>query len=147
MTLHAEDTQGIGFLLADVSRLLRRNFNRMAQSLGLTQTQWLAIAHLARNQGIRQNQLAEILEVQPISVARLIDRMETAGWVKRSPDPTDRRAFNLYLTDKSEPILKEMRSYATKVRTEALAGLTEKDQQALLKNLSIMRQNLCDKAQ
>ncbi len=147
MTLHAEDTQGIGFLLADVSRLLRRNFNRMAQSLGLTQTQWLAIAHLARNQGIRQNQLAEILEVQPISVARLIDRMETAGWVRRSPDPTDRRALNLYLTDKSEPILKEMRSYATKVRTEALAGLTEKDQQALLKNLSIMRQNLCDKAQ
>ena len=100
--------QNLGFLLHDVARLLRRNFDRRVQTLELTQAQWKVLIYLSRNEGIKQAQLAEFLEVQPISVGRLIDRMEAAEWVVRKPDATDRRAFNLYLTDKAEPILKKM---------------------------------------
>jgi DNA-binding MarR family transcriptional regulator len=80
----------------EVARLLRRNFNRRAQPLGLTQVQWRALARLARNEGMRQVDLAESLELQPMTVARLIDRMEAAGWVQRRPDPGDRRAVQLW---------------------------------------------------
>ena len=90
--------QGVGALLVEVGRLLRRNFNRRAQELGLTQAQWQALAHLSRKQGINQACLADLLEVQPITLARLIDRLAAAGWVERRPDPADRRAQRLYLT-------------------------------------------------
>jgi DNA-binding MarR family transcriptional regulator len=134
--------QSLGFILNDVARLLRRNFNRRVQELGLTQAQWQALAHISRNEGMKQSQLADILEVQPISIGRLIDRMEAAGWVKRRPDSDDRRAFNLYLTGKAEPILKKMQKYGAEVRAQALSGLSEKEQDAMLKNLLIMRKNL-----
>ncbi|MAS87258.1 MAG: MarR family transcriptional regulator [Micavibrio sp.] len=134
--------QNLGFLLHDVARLLRRNFDRRVQTLELTQAQWKVLIYLSRNEGIKQAQLAEFLEVQPISVGRLIDRMEAAEWVVRKPDATDRRAFNLYLTDKAEPILKKMQEYGRDVREEALAGISAKGRDELLKNLAAMRQNL-----
>lgn len=134
--------QSIGFVLNDVARLLRRNFNRSVQDLGLTQTQWQAIAHIARNQGMKQSELAEILEVQPISVGRLIDRMELAGWVERRPDPDDRRATNLYLTARCDPILTKMKKTATAVRARALVGIPEKEQHILMEKLLLMRKNL-----
>lgn len=134
--------QSIGFVLNDVARLLRRNFNRCVQELGLTQAQWQALAHIARKEGMKQSELADILEVQPISVARLIDRMETAGWVERRPDPSDRRATNLHLTDKCDPILSKMKKYATEVRGRALVGIPAKEQQILMDKLLLMRRNL-----
>lgn len=134
--------QSLGFILNDVARLLRRNFNRRIQTLGLTQTQWQALVQIAIRQGMRQSELADILEVQPISVARLIDRMQSAGWVERRPDATDRRAINLYLTDKVEPILKDLKKHALEVRGEALAGISEKEQEMMMKNLLLMRGNL-----
>ncbi len=139
---HQTEWQGLGFVLSDVARLLRRSFNRRVQELNLTQVQWRAIAQISRNPGLRQNQLAEILEVQPISVARLIDRMEAAGWVKRRADRLDRRAINLYLTAKVAPILKKMEKHAAALRQEALAGLSEKERETMLNNLLIMRRNL-----
>jgi MarR family transcriptional regulator for hemolysin len=150
---HAQDSemaesynpdQSIGFVLNDVARLLRRNFNRCVQDLGLTQTQWQALAHIARKQGMKQSQLADILEVQPISVARLIDRMEAAGWVERHPDPDDRRATNLYLTDKCDPILNKMKKYASEVRARALADIPAKEQQFVMEKLLLMRKNLAE---
>lgn len=133
-----------GFLLNDVARLLRRNFNRRVQDLELTQAQWQALFHISRNPAIKQSQLADILEVTPISVARLIDRMEAAGWVERIRDPGDRRAFNLHLTAKAEPILKKLQKHATDLRALMLDGIPEKDQDDMLKNLAIMRHNLCE---
>ena len=103
---------GIGFLIADVSRLLRRDFDRRVRSLSLTQVQWRAIAQLLREDGIRQAVLADRLEVAPITLGRLIDRLEVAGWVRRESDPGDRRACLLYLTRKAEPVLDEMRARA-----------------------------------
>lgn len=134
--------QSLGFVLNDVARLMRRNFNRRVQELELTQAQWQALIHISRNQGMKQSQLADILEVQPISVGRLIDRMEAAGWVERRPDPADRRAINLYLTDKAEPILTKMQKHGSVLRAQALGGVSEKEQEIVLRVLLTMRKNL-----
>ena len=132
----------LGFLVSDVARLIRRNFNRRVQHLGLTQAQWQVLAHLARNEGMRQIQLADTLEMQPISVARIIDRMAAAGWVERRPDPSDRRAFNLYLTPKANPILEGMWQQGEETRTQALDGIPPEQQELLLSALLRMRENL-----
>ena len=132
----------LGFMLSDVARLMRRNFNRRVQALGLTQAQWMLLARIARHEGSRQAQLAEILEMQPISVARLIDRMEASGWVERRKDPTDRRAVNLYLTKKAEPILDELWDRADETQTIALAGLSTTARSELTKALETIRENL-----
>src|SRR5688572_2340747 len=94
--------RSLGVLIGDVARALRRNFDRRLQSLGLTQAQWRAIVHVKRMEGMSQVALADCLEAQPITVARLIDRMESAGWIERRSDPLDRRAVRLYLTTKSQ---------------------------------------------
>lgn len=140
--LRMKPQESFGFLVHDVSRLMRRHFNRRVQDLGLTQAQWQILARLTFMEGARQSQIADVLEMQPISVARLIDRMEIAGWVERRPDPDDRRAVNLYLTDKVEPILEEMWSRAAEVRALAVSGLSKPDQETLLKILQKMRGNL-----
>lgn len=132
----------LGFIISDVSRLIRRNFNRRVQHLGLTQAQWQVLAHLARNEGMRQIQLADALDMQPISVARIIDRMEAAGWVERRPDPADRRAFNLYVTAKANPILEQMWELGAITRAQSLAGIPEQHQELLMTALLQMRENL-----
>ncbi len=133
---------GLGFLLNDVSRLIRRNFNRRVEALGLTQVQWRAIAHLSRNQGINHAALAEILEVQPISLTRLIDRLAAAGWVERRPDPLDRRAVRLFLTAKAQPTLEKIEILAGEIREQALAGLSESKRKLLSEMLLAMKRSL-----
>lgn len=134
--------QTLGFLLYDVGRLLRRNFNRLVQEIGLTQAQWQAIVTISRSQGLRQSQLADLLEVHPISVARLLDRMEAAGWIERRPDPSDRRAVNLHLKDKVQPILKKMHEFGAEIRARAFEGVPEAERQAMTQHLIKMRANL-----
>jgi len=136
--------QSLGFLLNDVARLMRRNFNRQVQKLGLTQAQWQVIAYLMNNEGPRQTDLANILEVQPISVARLIDRMAAAGWVERRPDPDDRRAVNLHLTPKAGPIVDQLRAVGAGVREAATRGLTGEQKALLYECLQDMRNNLIE---
>lgn len=143
----SQPQQALGFILSDVARLIRRNFNRQVQSLGLTQAQWQVLAHLSRNQGMRQIQLADTLDMQPISVARIIDRMQASGWVERRPDPADRRAFNLYLTPQANPILEKMWEQGTHTRTEALKDIPVADQELLLRTLLRMRENLSHDAE
>lgn len=140
----ALDSGGMGFLLADVSRLLRRDFDRRVRSLSLTQVQWRAIAQLNREQGIRQAVLAERLEVTPITVARLIDRLDAAGWVRREPDPGDRRAALLYLTPKAGPILDEMRAHASAALECAMAGIPPRAREQLAVLLERIKQNLAE---
>jgi MarR family transcriptional regulator, transcriptional regulator for hemolysin len=134
--------ENLGFLLQDVARLMRSDFNRRVEELELTQAQWRALALLWRNPGISQRQLAQILEMQPISVARLIDRMQKRGWVERRPDPADRRAVKLYLTERAEPIMTRMRKHAADMRAFALGGVSQKEQKQLLDVLFRMRTNL-----
>lgn len=134
--------QSFGFLLNDIARLMRRDFNRKVQDLGLTQAQWQILARLTLMEGARQSQIADVLEMQPISVTRILDRMEVAGWVERRPDPDDRRALNVYLTDKAEPILEQMWGLAAETRKVAAAGISVADQEKLFELLQKMRGNL-----
>ena len=132
----------LGFLVADLARLLRRNMDRRLQSLGLTQAQWRAIVHLSRSEGMTQAALAESLEIQPITLTRLIDRMESAGWVERRTHPADRRAVQLYLTAQSQPILEEMHARAADTLTEATRGVAPRAQRQLVATLEQMKRNL-----
>ena len=137
-----QDSTSLGFLIADVSRLLRRDFDRRVRALRLTQAQWRAIAHLQRTDGIRQSALAERLEVAPITLGRLVDRLEASGWVSRKSDPIDRRASLLFLTPKAGPILDEMRAHAKDAMREALSGVPQRARKELLKALERMKDNL-----
>ncbi len=132
----------VGFLLNDVARLMRRDFDARVESLGLTQSQWRAIAHIARLEGCNQVTLAEQLEIKPITLTRLIDRLSESGWVVRQPDPRDRRAIQLHLTDKSRPLITMMQEKALQTRAEALKGLSENECTALTRTLQIMKANL-----
>ncbi|HEX7079509.1 MAG TPA: MarR family transcriptional regulator [Gammaproteobacteria bacterium] len=139
---HSGPERSLGFLLTDVFHLMRRSLDRRLQSLGLTQAQWRAIAHLARHQGMNQAALAERLEVQPITLARLVDRMEAAGWVERARDPDDRRAVRLYLTDQCRPILAEMHERASQMLEEALAGVSDAARRRMVEELCRIKENL-----
>jgi DNA-binding MarR family transcriptional regulator len=132
----------LGFLFIDIARLLRRNLDRRLQALGLTQAQWRAIARLARNEGMTQIDLAESLETQPITVTRLVDRMEKAGWVERRAHPHDRRAVRLFLTPRSQPILAEMQARGADTMSEATRGVAVGAQKQLLDTLDHIKQNL-----
>ena len=132
----------LGLLVHDVARLMRTNFHRRVQPLGLTQAQWRALFHMSRHEGIKQVALAEILEIQPITVARLIDRLEAAGWAERRPDPADRRAFQLYVTAEAQPVLEKIRVLAADTREEATSGLGQKESEQLLDLLTVTKNNL-----
>lgn len=132
----------LGFLVADIARLLRRNIDRRLQSLELTQAQWRAIVHLSRSEGMTQVALAESLEIQPITLTRLVDRMESAGWVERRTHPLDRRAVQLFLTPKSQPILDEMHARAAETLSEATRGVPPRAQRQLVTILEQIKHNL-----
>jgi MarR family transcriptional regulator, transcriptional regulator for hemolysin len=140
MTLELEASPG--FLLHDVSRLLRRNFSRRIQSLGLTQAQCRALLHLSRNEGLRQVDLAEILEVQPITLARLIDQLAEIDLVERRPDPADRRAFRLVLTRAAKPILAQIRALGALTWADATADVSPARMTQFAKTLLDLKRNL-----
>lgn len=140
-------TETFGFLLSDTSRLLRRRFDERARSLGATRAQWKALLSISRREGINQGGLADILEVEPITLCRLIDRMEEAGLVERRRDPNDRRAWQLYLTDKAHPIIAELHEVAAELFGQALRGIPEKVVDELSEVLNRIRENLADAPQ
>ncbi len=137
-----EPEGAFGFLMHDVARLLRRHFNRRVQALGLTQAQCRVILHLARNEGIQQVALAEILEIQPITLARQLDKLESAGLVERRRDPSDRRAFCLSLTASAHPLLDQIWELATESRAMAVNGLDRKALVQFIATLQTMKENL-----
>ena len=98
---------GTGFLISDVSRLMRRRFDERARAIGVTRAQWRALTALSRHEGINQGGLADLLEVEPITLCRMIDRLEEVGHVERRRAPADRRAGHLYLTAPSRPLLRK----------------------------------------
>ena len=131
-----------GFLLHDVARLMRRNFNRRVQELGLTQAQYRVILHLSRCEGIQQVALAEILEIQPITLARLLDKLEGARLIERRRDPKDRRAFCLYLTSTAYPLLEKIWSLAAQTRRDAAGALETKAMEPFFQTLQTIKNNL-----
>lgn len=132
----------ISFVLHDVARLLRKRFEQRSRTSGLTRAQWQVLAYLCMHEGIHQNKLADLIEIMPITLARLLDKMEARGVIERRPDPTDRRAWLLYLTQQAHPLIEIMRGNGQKTRDEAFTGLSPDAQQHLLQTLSLIKSNL-----
>jgi len=134
----------LGFLVGDVSRLMRRAFDVRARTIGVTRTQWRMLTTLSRHEGANQGRLADLLDVEAITLCRMVDRLSEAGLVERRPDPTDRRAWRIYLTDRARPILDELRSLADGLIEEALDGVSDAERDTLMTLLERIRTNLND---
>ncbi|MFP5441608.1 MAG: MarR family winged helix-turn-helix transcriptional regulator [Gammaproteobacteria bacterium] len=134
--------RSFGFNLYDAARLLGNDFERRARPHGVTRAQWRVLVWLTAQPELRQSQLAELADVSPIAIARLVDRMEAEGLLTRHPDPNDRRAWRLALTARARARMETMRSIAIDVRATALAGFTEQEQEFLLDALRRIRGNL-----
>lgn len=132
----------LGFLLSDVSRLLRRRFDERARASGASVAQWRVLKILERQPGLNQGQIAELLEVEPITCCRMIDRMEEAGLVERRRDPADRRAWRIHLTESAAPVLADLHILAGEMIEDALHGLSPAERDALIAALQAIRSNL-----
>lgn len=135
-------TETLGFLLGDVARLMRKRFDERARSIGATRAQWRTLKVLARHPGINQGRLAELLEVEPITACRMIDRLEESALVERRRDPADRRAWRIHLTDKADPILTQLKKMGGEMIEEALDGLDLAQRDQLFAALDRIRANL-----
>ncbi|MBY0322838.1 MAG: MarR family transcriptional regulator [Reyranella sp.] len=138
--------KNLGFLLHDVARLMRKRFEQNARELGLTRSQCSVLAHLSRHDGIQQGALAEILEVEPITLTRLVDRLEQMGLVERQAHSTDRRIRLLRLTEAARPKLADIFSVGAVTRGEAMQGVSDEDRDRLFDILSTMKTNLIAKS-
>jgi DNA-binding MarR family transcriptional regulator len=138
------NSRTLGFLLHEVARLLKRRFEQHARGSGLTRSQWQVLAYLAQNEGIHQSGLAELLEIEPITLVRIVDKLEAQGLVERHPHPSDRRLWLLHLTPAARPQLVQLRKLGAITRAEALAGVSEADVERLLRTLLQLKANLAD---
>ena len=134
----------LGFLLHEVARLMKRRFERHARGSGLTRSQWQVLACLSLHEGINQSSLAELLEVEPITLGRIVDKLQIFGLVERRPDPFDRRVWLLHLTPAARPKLTLLHRLGVVTRGEALAGVPDADIEHLLKTLQALKANLTD---
>jgi MarR family transcriptional regulator for hemolysin len=132
----------LGFLIHDVARLLRKRFEQLSRDSGLTRSQWQVLAYLERNENIHQSGLAELLEVEPITLGRIVDRLQELDLIERRPHPSDRRIWMLRLTPGAKAKLDELHRLGDETRGEALAGISEPDREHLLKTLTTLKANL-----
>ncbi|HEY0199457.1 MAG TPA: MarR family transcriptional regulator [Rhodanobacter sp.] len=131
-----------GYLLSDVTLLFRKHFDRRAVKFGLTRAQWRATKVLYHREGLRQTELAEFLEMEPIAVGRVIDRLQAAGFVERRPDPKDRRAWRLYTTEQARVIVDDMESIARDLRRDATGGIEPDELRQALAVINRIKDNL-----
>jgi MarR family transcriptional regulator, transcriptional regulator for hemolysin len=132
----------LGFLLHDVARLMRKRFEQNARHLGLTRSQGQVLVHLADNEGIHQGALAEKLDVEPITLTRILDRLEEAGLIERLLYRQDRRVRLLRLTPAAHPLIDEIFAIGALTRGEAMEGVSDEDRDRLLGILSRIKANL-----
>lgn len=137
--------RSFGFVLHETARLFSKRYDQRAKHLGLTRAQIQVMAYLVYHEGINQIGLAELLEMEPISLTRLLDRMEQAGWIERRPDPEDRRARRLFMSEKAKPVFAAMIEVGREVRGEALAGLSPAENDVLMELMMRVRRNLSEK--
>lgn len=142
MTVLPDPESSIAYLLADSARLLRRAFDARVRELGMTSPQARLLLILARTEGENQGFYAERLEVEPISLARMIDRMADGGLLERRPDPADRRAWRVHLTEQARDIVDAVRRAAGPLEDLLLTGLDPDQRTALARSLHAVRANL-----
>ena len=140
------EPDNLGTMVADVSHLMRRAFDERARSSGLSRPQWRVLTMLRRHEGINQGGLAELVEVEPITLCRMVDRLQEAELVERRADPSDRRAWRLHLTDKARAVLEEMRPMAFSLFDDAMTGLDPAERSDLFRMLERIRTNLSRRA-
>lgn len=131
-----------GFLSYEISHVIRQRFNKEMENRGFTHSQWRALVHLSENENCRQIDLAELLEVKPITLARQIDLLEESGLVRRKKDSEDRRAYRLELTSKASPIMQELWEIADAIEDEVLGVLTAQEGESLINMLKRIKSNL-----
>ena len=122
--------------------MLRREFDRRAAPLGVTRAQWRALAWLGREPGLRQVELADHLDIEPITLCRILDRLEESGLVERRRDPEDRRAWRLHLTAKGEPLVGQLRTLAGEMAREVFEGVPPQTVQIVREALARVRSNI-----
>src|SRR5438309_10350783 len=114
------------FEIGETAHALRKAFDRRASGMGVTRAQWKVLFKLSRMPGLRQNELADLLDIEPITLSRIIDRVEEAGLVERVADPADRRAWRLHVTARAQPLIVKLRALADEMTAEAFAGIDPK---------------------
>ena len=134
--------EAIGYLIHDTGRIIQRAFDERARVVGGTHAQWRVLAEIRRHADIRQTALAELFDVEPITMTRMIDRLQEGGLVERRTDPQDRRAWLLHLTPNADPIIDCMRSVADGLHASMLADISEDELVSLRCTLNKIRENL-----
>lgn len=133
-----------GYLLHDVSRTRRTLIDHWMKPLGITRAQWSLLSALSRggNDGMMQVDLARLLEVGKVTIGGLVDRLEASGHVERRPDPQDRRAKRVYVTEQGWKMIRSMITVAEKMNKKVLAGVSDRDLATVEKVLLIVRKNI-----
>ena len=135
-------SDSIGFLMGDISRLIRRAFDRRAKTIGVTRPQWRVLIWLQRFEGINQSALADKLELDAMTLCRMVDRLQAAELVERRADADDRRAWNLFLTSKGSALMQQLTPIAEQLLAESMTGLAEKEQDQLVHLLERVHSNM-----
>ena len=130
------------FLLNDVARMLRTYADRKAGQFGVTRAKWTVLARLDRFEGLKQSELAEMLDLQPITLTRLLDRLCANGLIERRPDPNDRRANRLYLTPAARPLLERLGELGEELMAMAFAGVDRAAVERMAADLATVKENL-----
>src|SRR6516162_3915613 len=131
-----------GFLLNDVARLMRTYADHKAAQFGITRAQWAVLVRLDRSEGLNQSELAEVLDLQPITLTRLLDKLSDSGLIERRPDPDDRRAKRLFLTSAARPLLEQLASLGEGTMASVLEGVASDDVERMVSQLEVVRENL-----
>lgn len=130
------------FMLNDVARVLRTYADHMAAQFGITRAQWVVLVRLDRSEGLKQSELADILELQPISLTRLLDKLSDSGLIERRADPVDRRAKRLFLTDAARPLLEKLGELGEDMMATALTGVERESVEQMVAQLGVVKENL-----
>ena len=131
-----------GFILSDISRLARKEFDRRVRDLRVTRAQWLVLLHLARRPGCTQSELADAMQMQKITVGRHADRLLRSGWIERRDHAEDKRAYHLYVARKAQPLIEKLATVAEQLRQEYMDGLSASRRDALISDLLHIKSNL-----
>jgi MarR family transcriptional regulator for hemolysin len=132
----------LAFLLSDVARLLRTHADQNARQFGMTRAQWAVLFRLERAEGLKQSELADMLDLQPITLTRLIDRLCESGLIERRSDPHDRRAKRLFLTPAARPVLTQLNTRASEMMTALLSGIDRPVVEGMVAHLAVLKENL-----
>jgi MarR family transcriptional regulator for hemolysin len=130
------------FLLGDAARLMRTLADQKAREYGMTRAQWGVLFRLERNEGLKQSELAELLDIQPITLTRLIDRLHDNRLIERRSDPNDRRAKRLFLTPAARPMLEKLNVLASDMMAEVFVGIDKPVIAQLVERLADIKDNL-----